>query len=103
MVFLLKDVNDKELYDEHLMSQETLGYFFQEMWTMLEKHKSEKIGIRNWEPLDVYELCRDEIRQRAEIISSSDPDEVRKQCIHIANYCYFLWQKMIELRESQKP
>ena len=88
--------------EEHLMNQEVLNTFKTEMWNQLVKHQNEKVGIKNWEPIDVYELCRDEIRLRAEVIASSDPDEVRKQCIHIANYCFFLWQKMIELRQSQK-
>ena len=86
---------------DHLMSQEALANFFQEMYIQLEKHREEKSSIKNWEPLDVYELCRDEIRNRIEIIASSDPDEVKKQSIHIANYCFFLWQKMVELRDSQ--
>lgn len=90
------------MYENHLMDKDKLVEFFQMMYRQLEKHKDEKTGIKNWEPVDVYELCRDEIRDRIEIIATKDTDEILKQSIHIANYCFFLWQKMTELNQSGK-
>ena len=87
--------------DSHLMSQEQLGLFFGEMWEQLVKHKSEKIGIKNWDLVDVWQLCKDELEKRLELIKTRDPDEIRKQCVHMANYLCFLWQKCNEVRESQ--
>ena len=85
----------------HLMSQDKLAQFFQEMYTQLEKHKDEKIGLANWEIVDVWELCKNELEKRLELIKTRDSDEIRKQCVHMANYLWFLWQKCIEVRESQ--
>lgn len=88
------------MYEDHLMDKNKLVEFFQMMYRQLEKHKDEKTGIKNWEPVKAFELCRDEIRKRIEIIATSSPDETQKQSIHIANYCFFLWQKMTELNQS---
>lgn len=78
---------------EHLMNQNDFARFFQEMWLELEKHKDEKTGIKNW-PLDqVWKLSVDEIEERLHKIRTQSPDVIHKQCLHIANYCYFLWCK----------
>jgi len=83
--------------DSHLMSQEKLSEFFQEMYRQLEKHKDQKIGLKDWQLVDVWKLCKDELRLRLNLIETRDPQEIEKQCVHMANYLWFLWQKCREV------
>lgn len=75
------------------MDQNDFARFFQEMWLELENHKDCKTGLKNWELTDVWKLTVDEIEKRLQIIKTCGPDDIHKQCRHIANYCYFLWCK----------
>ena len=79
---------------EHLMDDESFKGFTGRMWMELELHRLDKTPIRDWELVDVWKLTKDEIVKRTEILKTRGPDDMEKQCIHMANYLYFLWTKL---------
>jgi len=87
--------------DDHLMDDETFKAFTGKMWMELELHRLDKNPIKNWEPHEVWILCVDELKKRLELIETRDPEEIAKQSVHIANYMYFLNQKMNQLTERR--
>lgn len=80
--------------EEHLMNVKTIMDFCSNMWEQLEKHKGSKDAIGHWNLVQVKKLFLQELRDRIAIIENSPyTDEINKQSLHIANFCYFLWCK----------
>lgn len=79
------------------MSSQDVHAFADAMLVELEKHKADKPGLKNANPDMVWNLVITEIEQRLDILKDSNPDEMEKQCVHMANYLFFLWMKMKEL------
>lgn len=83
--------------DEHMMNSADVHAFADAMLIELEKHKAEKTGLKNSNPDFVWNLVLAEIETRLEVLKDSNPDEMEKQCVHMANYLFFLWMKMKEI------
>lgn len=75
------------------MNQDDLREFRECMWDELVAHKDEKTGLKDVELVKVWELVIDNIESRLELLKTTGPDDIRKQCIHMANYLFFLWCK----------
>jgi len=82
---------------KHIMDKRDIFDFGIAMLDELEKHKAEKEGLRSWHIDSVRQLAINETEQRLfKIDDSDDKKEMQKQCIHIANYLFFLWCKARE-------
>ena len=81
---------------EHLGTAFELDSFRNEMMIQLARHALTKRNIRDDDLTDVFELSTEEIHQRLDKILTEGPDVMERQCIHIANYCLFLWLKLKE-------
>lgn len=99
--------------DEHLIGKDKLAEFIAEMYSELLKHKSEKAGLKNWSYDAVFDLVIHDLEERQHRLNldhteinysgkPSDPTFVAKQCIHMANYCFMLWQKAMEKQMQSK-
>lgn len=85
---------------EHLGNSTELSQFKEEMMLQLAKHALTKENIRDEELAEVFELTTMEIHERLQRILTEGPDVMSHQCVHIANYCLFLWLKLKEQREK---
>ena len=84
---------------EHLGTVSELDSFKEAMMLELAKHALTKTNIREDELVNVLELTTAEIHQRLQRILTEGPDVMSNQCIHIANYCMFLWLKLEEAKK----
>lgn len=73
------------------MDIESFRAFSDSMWNELSLHRDEKTGLKNMSLVQIYELTMKEISSRDEIMRTHGPDVIKKQCVHMANYLYFLW------------
>lgn len=78
---------------EDIINLDNLEDFKRTMWGQLELHKEEKTGLDDVELAKVWELVMDNIESRLELLKTTGPDDIKKQCIHMANYLFFLWCK----------
>lgn len=73
--------------------------FMDYMRIALIDHEENKESLSDYTLGEAWDLTTQEIKHRLDKILLEGPDEMEKQCIHIANYCMFLWLK---LREEKK-
>src|ERR1700690_4379069 len=73
--------------------------FRQAMEDELHKHNDEKFSLDSYDASDVFLLTVHNIEDRLHNIKNFGPEIMEKECIHIANYCMFLWMKLQELKK----
>ena len=66
------------------------------MFAEILKHKDDKMSLEDMRPENVYTMCVINVRKRMGDIDTTDVEFIRKQCVHMANYLYFMWTKMDE-------
>lgn len=83
--------------------------FGNEMFKELEKHNDEKsLKFYSMSVEKLFELLHDQTAKRLEtigvtIFNEGTPlIEIEKNCIHLANYCYFLWSQARKMRDDSK-
>ncbi len=83
--------------------------FGNEMFKELEKHNTEKdIKFYSMSVQKLFELLHDQSKSRimkvGETIFRKDLPliDIERQCVHLANYCYFLWSQSKKMREESK-
>ncbi len=83
--------------------------FGNEMFKELEKHDTEiSIKFYRMSVNKLYDLLHDQAHQRLQNINQTifrvdmPLIEIEKNCIHLANYCYFLWSQARKMRDEAK-
>ncbi len=81
--------------------------FGNEMFMELEKHNTEKdIKFYSMSVEKLFQLLHEQADFRLENINHTIFREdmplidIEKNCIHLANYCYFLWSQSKKMRED---
>ena len=87
---------------DHLMDKKLFDEFVINMWGEMVKHINEKASLKYVLPKEVHRICIVEINKRSEVMISASPEEIQKQCKHIANYAFFMYVKMNEIIVSEK-
>lgn len=84
--------------------------FGNEMFKELEKHQTEKsLKFYSMSVDKLFRLLHEQTDFRIEnmnqtIFRADLPlVEIEKNCIHLANYCYFLWSQARKMRKEQEP
>jgi hypothetical protein len=83
--------------------------FGNEMFKELEKHDLEKnLKFYSMSVERLYQLLHDQAESRimrlGQTLFREDLPliEIERQCVHLANYCYFLWSQSKKMREDKK-
>jgi len=100
----MSDQNNK-MIDDHKFP---IVMFGNEMFKELEKHDLEKdLKFYSMSVEKLFELLHDQSGRRLENIRNTlfREDlpllEIEKNCIHLANYCYFLWSQAQKMRKNK--
>ena len=95
---------DPKMIDDH---KYPLVMFANEMFKELEKHDTEKdIKFYSMSVQKLFELLHDQTDLRIDKIRNTifrkDMPllEIEKNCLHLANFCYFLWSQSRKMRED---
>lgn len=64
------------------------------------RHEDENMDIDGFNLIFTWSLVTREIERRLKILKTCGPEDINKQCIHMANYLSFLWDKT---RRSKFP
>lgn len=82
--------------------------FGNEMFKELEKHNDEKsIKFYRMSVEKLFNLLHGEAENRLQRINSTIFREdlpivdIERNCIHLANYCYFLWSQSRKMRDNK--
>ena len=57
----------------HLNNPIDVETFADEMIWQLQKHTKDKVSLKDWDPIKVYELCMSELTKRLEICKTHGP------------------------------
>lgn len=74
----------------------TIYDFGKEMNKQLTKHNKEKTDIKTFNLAEIWGLTSRQIEERLKILNTMGPHDMEKQCVHMANYLFFLWRKLNE-------
>ena len=84
--------------NRHLFTQ-----FCGQMYAEMLKHRDEKWAFNAMSPENTHALTIFQVKERIKIIGkTNDVEIIEKQSVHIANYLFLMWCKMLETEKLNK-